>query len=103
MVTADGKFASLQESMVELPGVPKLNLASANEHEPYIEHHICVVKERVCSIHHSLPFTTFPKQVTIHKILYAVKLLNYFPVKSGVSDHFSLKAILTGELVHNKY
>ena len=32
-----------------------------------------------------------------------MKLLNYFPVKGGVFDQFSPKAILTGELVHYKY
>ena len=47
VITADGEFASLSNMMVELPGVPRLNLMSANEHEPYIEHRIRVVKERV--------------------------------------------------------
>ena len=37
-VTVDGAFASLQEYMVALPGAPRLNLMSANEHEPYIKH-----------------------------------------------------------------
>ena len=36
-------------------------------------------------------------------IFYAVKLLNYFPVKGGVSDTLSPKAILSGEVVHYKY
>ena len=49
-VMADGEFASLQECMVELPGAPRLNLTSANEHEPYIERRIRVVKERVWSL-----------------------------------------------------
>ena len=36
-VTADGEFASLQEYMVALPGAPRLNLTSTNEHKLYIE------------------------------------------------------------------
>ena len=99
----DGEFASLQECMVELPGAPKLNLTSANEHEPYIKRRIRVVKERVRSIRHSLPFKQLPKQMTIYMVFYAVKLLNYFPIKGGVSDNFSPKAILAGEAVHFKY
>ena len=33
VITADGEFAPLQQLMVELPGSPTLNLASASEHE----------------------------------------------------------------------
>ena len=36
-------------------------------------------------------------------IFYVVKLLNYFPVKGGVSGYYSLKVILAVELVHYKY
>ena len=103
VVTADGEFASLQECMVKLPGVPHLNHASASKHKPYIKRQIHVVKERVHAIRHSLPFMHFPKQLTIYMIFCVVKLLNYFPVKGGVSDQFSPNAILARELVHYKY
>lgn len=46
MVMADGEFAPLEGLMNKLPGAPKLNLASANEHEPFVERRIRVVKER---------------------------------------------------------
>ena len=36
-VMADSEFASLAGLMNNLPGAPKLNLASANEHEPFVE------------------------------------------------------------------
>ena len=100
---ADGKFASLQECMVELPGVPCLNIASKNEHEPCIEQRICVVKVRARSIQHSLPFTTFPKQLKVYMIFYILTFLNSFSVKGNVSDQFSPKANLAGKLVHYKY
>jgi hypothetical protein len=89
--------------MIELPGSPTLNLASANEHEPFIERRIRVVKERVRCIRHSLPFNSIPKVMVTYMIFYAVKLLNYFPAKGGVSDFYSPKAILSGEAVHYKY
>ncbi len=59
-ITADNEFAPLGELLYELPGAPTLNLTSANEHEPFIERRIRVVKERVRSIRHSLPFTCIP-------------------------------------------
>ncbi len=49
-IMGDGEFASLEQFTNLLMGAPWLNLTSANEHEPFIEHHICVVKERVWSI-----------------------------------------------------
>jgi hypothetical protein len=41
-VLADGEFTFLESLMNKLPGAPKLNLASANEHEPFVENRICV-------------------------------------------------------------
>ncbi len=49
-ITGDGEFASLEQFTNLLMGAPWLNLTSANKHEPFIEHHIRVVKERVWSI-----------------------------------------------------
>jgi hypothetical protein len=82
-VTGDGEFEPMQELMNELPGAPRLNLASANEHKPYIERKIQVVKEQTCCICHSLPFASLLVQLVTYMIFYAVKLLNYFPVKGG--------------------
>ncbi len=49
-IMGDGEFASLEQFTNLLMGVPWLNLTSANKYEPFIEHRICVVKERVRSI-----------------------------------------------------
>ncbi len=46
-ITGDGEFASLEQFTSLLMGAPCLNLTSANEHEPFIERRIRVVKERV--------------------------------------------------------
>ncbi len=53
-ITGDGKFSSLEQFTNLLMGAPRLNLRSANKHEPFIGRRIRVVKERVQSIHHSL-------------------------------------------------
>ncbi len=49
-ITGDGEFVSLEQFTNLLMGVSCLNLTSANKHEPFIKHCICVVKERVRSI-----------------------------------------------------
>jgi hypothetical protein len=81
VVTADGEFKPLDKLMVDLPGAPRLNLTAENKHEPYVEHMICVIKERVRAVCHSLPFSTLPAQITMHMVFFTTKLLNFFPVK----------------------
>ncbi len=101
-ITGDGEFSSLEQFTNMLVGAPRLNLTSANEHEPFIECRIRVVKERVRSIRHSLPLQTIPKTILTHMVFYAVKLLNYFPVKGGVSEIYGPKALMSGEVLDFK-
>jgi hypothetical protein len=101
-ITGDGEFASLEQFTNLLMGAPWLNLTSANELQPFIERHICVVKERVWSIRHSVPFQTIPKIIMTHMVFYAVKLLNYFPAKGGVSKIYSPKTIMSGKIINFK-
>ncbi len=42
-VMGDGEFTSLEQLTNLLMGAPWLNLTSANKHEPFIDHCICVV------------------------------------------------------------
>ena len=85
--------------LLDLAGAPRLNLTSANEHEPYIERRIRVIKERTRAVRHSLPFTSIPMTMTSHMVFFVVKLLNYFPDKGGISDQYSPKAIMSGEQI----
>jgi hypothetical protein len=99
---ADGEFAPLQAMTQAMPGGPRVNLASANEHVPEIERRIRVVNKRSRSARHSLPFNKIPKLLVIYIVFYAVKLLNHFPAKGGVSDIISPKTIVSGEALHHK-
>ena len=101
-VTADNEFAPLAELMYQLPGAPTLNLTSANEHEPYIERRIRVVKERTRAVRHSIPFTQIPTKMLTHMVFFVVKLLNYFPAKGGVSAQYSPKTIMSGQTLNYK-
>ncbi len=101
-VTADNEFAPLAELFYELPGAPTLNLTSANKHEPYIERRVRVVKERVRSVRHSLPFKSIPIRMLSHMIFFTVKMLNNFPVKGGISIQYSPKTIMSGHMLNYK-
>ena len=101
-LNVDGEFAPLQVSIQSMPGGPRVNLTSASEHVPEIERRIRVVKERARSFRHSLPFNRIPKLLTIHIVFVAVKLLNHFPPKGGISEIISPKTIMTGETLHYK-
>ena len=96
----DNEFAPLQVLIQSMSGGPKVNLTSASEHVPEIERRIRVVKERARSSRHSLPFNRIPKLLTIYIVFKAVKLLNYFPPKGGISDTISPKTIMTGETLN---
>ncbi len=98
----DGEFVSLEQFTNLLMGAPWLNLTSANEHEPFIERCIRVLKERVQSIRHSVPFQTILKIIMTHMVFYAVKLLNYFPEKGSVSEIYGPKTIMFGEIIDFK-
>ena len=77
-VTADSEFVPLDKLMVDFPGAPRLNFTAANKHEPYVEMEICVMKARVCAVHHLLPFSQLPIQMTTHIVFFVMKLLFFF-------------------------
>jgi hypothetical protein len=60
-----------------------LILASSNQNVPGIERRITVVEERSRVTHRNLPFKRVPKLLTIQIVIYAVKLLSFFPPKGG--------------------
>jgi hypothetical protein len=100
-VTADGEFSPMDQFLLDIHGAPCLNLTAANEHEPFVERKTRVIKECTRAVRHSLPFMALPMQVTTHMVFFVMKLLNYFLVKGSVSDQYSPKAIMSGEVNSN--
>jgi hypothetical protein len=99
----DGEFAPLQALVNEhMPAGPRVNLASAKEHVPEIERRIRVVKERTRAIRHGLPFNRIPPLLLVWIVFAAVRMLNSFPVKGGISDTLSPRAIMSGDTLHYK-
>ena len=74
-----------------------MNFCLPDHHEPYSEHNNRVIKERVRSLFHRLPYLTIPKQMVIYMVTENAKKLNYFQPKGGVSDIYSPRAILHQE------
>jgi hypothetical protein len=101
-VHADGEFAPLKVLIESLPGGPFVNLASPDEHVPEIKQLIRVVKEWSRAARHSLPFQRIPKLLMIQIVLTAVKMLNFFPTKGGISNTLSPKTIMSGETLDYK-
>ena len=64
-----------------IPGGPRINLTSANEHVPDIELQIIVVKERTKALSHNLLFNNYPKLLTKYIVFAVISMLNYLPVK----------------------
>ena len=80
-----------------MPNGPRVNLASADEHVPEIERRVRTVKERVRCIRQNLPFNRIPVLLVIYIVFTAVRLLNHFPQKKGISDMVSPMTIMTGD------
>ena len=80
----DGKFAPLKALIQEMPGGPKVNLASDSEHVTDIERQIQLEKESIRYIRHSLPFNRVTKLFLIHLVFQTIKILNHFTVKGGI-------------------
>ncbi len=102
-IKGDGEFKPFEEFTTELYGAPRLNLTSANEHVPEIEHKIRVIKEWVCAVMYGMSFNAVPWIICVSAVLFVTKQLSLFPVKGGISANYSPKQIMSGEVVHYKF
>ena len=82
-----------------MTGGPRVNLESDSKDVTETERRIRVGEERIRSIIHSLPFNKAPKIFLIHLVFQAIKILNHFPVKWGISDTITPIKIMTGESI----
>ena len=80
----DGKFKPLQDNLMEL-GI-NLNVTAANKHVLHVERQIRVIKEHVHAIKHLLLFQAIPLLMLIKMVYMAIKWINAFPPKGGISN-----------------
>jgi hypothetical protein len=99
VLSGDLEFAALSDLADNLPTAPELNWAAASQHCGLIEQNIHFLKEKICSLCHSLPFEMVPGIMVVRMVLHVVKFVNRFPHQGGVK-HYSPGAIMTGHNLH---
>ena len=79
VLSGDHEFAALSELAGNLLGAPKLNWAAASQHCGLIEQNFHFLKEKICSLRHSLPFERVPGIMVVRMVLHIIKFVNGFP------------------------
>ncbi len=67
--------------VVGLPIMPSIDGAVALQHCGLTEQNIRFLKEKICSLRHSLPFERVPGIMVVHMVSHIVKFINGFPWK----------------------
>ena len=62
-----------------------------------------VIEEHVCAVMYGIPFNAVPPIICVIAVLFVTKQLNLFPVKGGISENYSPKKIMSGEVVYYKF
>jgi hypothetical protein len=87
----DMEFEKLKDV---LPNIT-INTMAAREHVEEFERKIQVIKERAIGTMATLPYLTFPKIMITKLMHFCILWLNSFPVKSGVSEKWSLRELIS--------
>jgi hypothetical protein len=74
VIKGDHKFFTISDTVVGLPTMPSLDWEAALQHCGLIEQNIRFLKEKICSLHHSLPFERVPGIMVVRMVLHIVKL-----------------------------
>ena len=86
----------------ECPSLP-INTCAANEHVPEIERAIRLVKERARGVYNTLPFKDgIPRLMVIELIYFSVLWINAFPLRSGISNSYSPRELVTRQRLNAK-
>jgi hypothetical protein len=99
VITGDQEFNTISHLIVSFPTAPKIDWAAASQHCGLIERNIQFLKEKICSIRHSLHFEQVPGIMVVHMVLHIVIFVNGFPRTGGVK-HYSPREIMTDHCLH---
>ena len=72
-----------------------LNTTAAREHVGEIERKIRVIKERARGKFNTLPYKKLPRVMVIELLHFCVMWMNSFPVKSGISEKWSPRELIS--------
>ncbi len=102
VISGDQEFAALNALTTVLPTAPCLDWAAASQYCGLIKWNICFLKEKICLLCHSLPFTKVPGIMVVCMLLHIIKFVNGFPCWGGVK-HFLPREIMTGCCQHKSH
>ena len=88
VMRCDNEFRTLMDEVSDEMDI-EMEYAAPGEHQPEAERNNRLVGERIRVAYHRLPFKAMPKLMLRYLAMTAAEQLNYFPVKGGVSAHFS--------------
>lgn len=94
IILLDMEFESLADHL----DVP-INVAAAREHVPLVEREIRSSKDKGRALLNTLPFHKFPRRIIIELVYFIILWRNASPSKSGVSNEYSPREILSGQKV----
>jgi hypothetical protein len=83
------------EKLVDLLQNVTINTTAAREHVGEIERKIRVIKERARGTMSTLPYPQLPRLMTIELMHFCIMWMNAFPVKSGVSEKWSPRELIS--------
>ena len=98
-IKCDGEFENLLTN-VEQDFDVTLALTARDEHVPEAERNNRTIKEIFRGEFSRLPFKMMPKLMIQYLALRSTFILNIYPAKGGVSDHFSPHMLLQCEKLH---
>ena len=99
VIKGDQEFASISDLVAGLPTMPRLDWAAASQHCGLIEQNIRFLKEKICSLCHSLPLERVRGIMIVCMVLHVVKFVNEFPKKGG-TKLYSPGEIMTNRRLH---
>ncbi|KAI2498511.1 Reverse transcriptase (RNA-dependent DNA polymerase) [Fragilaria crotonensis] len=91
-IHADNEFECIREDVRPV----EVNAVTMDSHVGEVERSVRTIKERLRTCVHGLPFERLPKLMIRHMVIEAVRCLNQFPWKHGISDDMSPAALVTG-------
>ena len=95
LVLTDGKFKAIR-GVIHDEGKADLNTSAPNEHVPEVERNIRIIKGRVRSTLHGMPYRKIPRKMKAELVLTIVTLLNMVSRKASISDRYSPRELVTG-------
>ena len=92
-IRCDREFRPIMDEVKDDMGIV-MHYPPAGDHVPEAERNNRVIGERVRATTHRLPFQVVPKIMSKYMAMVNTSQLNFFPVKGGVSEHYSPHTIM---------